>query len=114
MRVLLRKLTHSHLLTKFQHRFWKIHPTKGSSLLTTFIIPLGKYCHNVLAFGISRASEHYQKVIKENLIDCEGTVVETDDIFLHMYDIYTYMAKPAKPNKNMIKDYVRSLESFST
>ena len=40
----------------------------------------------MLPFGISPASEHYQKVIKENLSDCEGTVVDIDDILIHSID----------------------------
>ena len=55
-------------------------------MLTTFITPFGKYCYNVLPFGISPASEHYQKVMKENLSDCEGTVVDIDDILVHGTD----------------------------
>ena len=54
--------------------------------MTTFITPFEKYCYNVLLFGISPASEHYQKVMKENLSDCEGTVVEIDDILVHGTD----------------------------
>ena len=45
--------------------FWQIPLTKESSLLTTFITPFGKHCYNVLPFGISPASEHYQKVMKK-------------------------------------------------
>ena len=40
----------------------------------------------MLPFGISPASEHYQKVMKENLSDCEGTVVDIDDILVHGTD----------------------------
>ena len=36
--------------------------------------------------GISPASEHYQKVMKENLSDCEGTVADIDDILIHGTD----------------------------
>ena len=55
-------------------------------MLTTFITPFGKYCYNVLPFCISPASEHYQKMMKENLSDCEGTVVDNNDILIHGAD----------------------------
>ena len=37
----------------------------------------------MLSFGISPASEYYQKVMKENLSDCEGTVVDIDGTLVH-------------------------------
>ena len=70
---ILAQLSGSKVFTKLDcnSRFWQILLTKESSLLTTFITPFGKYCYNVLPFGISPVSEHYQKVMKENLSDCE-------------------------------------------
>ncbi|KAI3373366.1 hypothetical protein L3Q82_006673 [Scortum barcoo] len=41
--------------------FWHIPLSKESSLLTTFITPLGRYCYNRLCLGISSAPEHFQK-----------------------------------------------------
>ena len=61
---------------------------------TAFMIPFG-------TFGISSASEHYLKVIKENLSDCERTVVDTDDILIHV-----------KINNNTMKDYGRSCKGL--
>ena len=40
----------------------------------------------MLPFGISPASEHYQKVTKGNLSNCEATVVDIDDILIHGAD----------------------------
>ena len=95
---ILAQLSGSKVFTKLDCNsgFWKIPLTKESSLLTTSITPFGKYCYNVLPFGISPASEHYQKVMKENLSHCEGTVVDTDDILVYGTD-----------KKNTMKDYVR-------
>ena len=53
---------------------------------TSFITSFGKFCYNVLPIGISPASEHYQKVMKENLSDCDGTIVDIDDILIHGID----------------------------
>ena len=85
---ILAQLSGSKVFTKLDCNsgFWQIPLTKGSSLLTTFITRFGKYCYNVLPSGISPASEHYQKVMKENLIDCEGAVVDIDDILIHGTD----------------------------
>ena len=55
-------------------------------MLTTLITPFGKYCYNVLPFGISPASEHYQKGMKVNLRGYEGTVVDIDDILVQGAD----------------------------
>ena len=97
MRTLLGKPTHSQVLTAqlsgskvftrldCNSGFWQIPLTKVSSLLTIFITAFGKYCYNGLRFGISPASERYQKVMKENLSDCEGTV-DIDDIVIQGTD----------------------------
>ena len=37
----------------------------------------------MLSFGISSASEHYQKVMKDNLSECERAVADNDDILIH-------------------------------
>lgn len=41
--------------------FWQIPLSKESSLLTLFITPFGRYCFNHLPFGITSASEHFQR-----------------------------------------------------
>ena len=55
---ILAQLSGSKVFTKLDCNsgFWQIPSTKESSLLT-FITPFGKYCYNVLPFGISPASE---------------------------------------------------------
>ena len=37
--------------------FWQIKLSEGSKKLTTFITPWGRYCFNVLPYGISSGSE---------------------------------------------------------
>ena len=41
--------------------FWQIKLSERSKPLTTFITPWGRYCFNVLPFGISSGSEKFQK-----------------------------------------------------
>lgn len=41
--------------------FWQIPLAEQSRPLTTFITPFGRYCSNKLPFGISSASEVYQR-----------------------------------------------------
>ncbi len=60
--------------------FWQIPLSKESKLLTTFIIPFGRYAFNRLPFGISSAPEHFQRRISQMLEGCEGVVCHADDI----------------------------------
>ena len=41
--------------------FWQIKLSESSRPLTTFITPWGRYCFNVLPYGISSGSEKFQK-----------------------------------------------------
>lgn len=51
-----------------------------SSLVTTFITHRGRFCYNRLPFGISCASEVFQRKMEEILDGCAGVVVYQDDI----------------------------------
>ena len=63
--------------------FWQIELTKESSLLTTFITPFGRYCFNRLPFGITSASEYFQKRMSEILQGIEGVVCLIDDVLVY-------------------------------
>ena len=63
--------------------FWQIPLDRGSTLLTTFITPYGRYCFNRLPFGITSAPEHFQRRMSEILIDLEGVVSMMDDVLVH-------------------------------
>ena len=52
--------------------FWQIKLSEGSKPLTTFIIPWGRYCFNVLPYGISSRSEKFQKYMSRILEGLEG------------------------------------------
>ena len=40
--------------------FWQVSLSKESRLLTTFIMPYGRFCFNKLPFGITSGPEHFQ------------------------------------------------------
>ena len=72
--------------------FWQIPLSKESTPITTFITPWGRY-FNVLAFGITPASEHFQKQLEMILQNCEGICVEIDDILVHGKDMKEHDAR---------------------
>ena len=59
----LAQLTGAKKFTKLDanSRFWQIPLAKTSRLLTTFITSVGRFCFNKLPFGISCATELFQK-----------------------------------------------------
>ena len=62
--------------------FWQVPLSPESRPLTTFITPMGRYCFNKLPFGLSSASEHFQKRMNELLVDIPGVVCQIDDILI--------------------------------
>ena len=60
--------------------FWMIPLTEQTELLTTFITPHGRYCFHRLPFGISSATEHFQRRMQECLVGAEGVIIRTDDV----------------------------------
>ena len=60
--------------------------SKESRLLTTFIIPWGRFCLNRLPYGISTGSEQFQKCMNELLEELEGVEVQIDDIIVYGVD----------------------------
>lgn len=63
--------------------FWKSPLSKESARISAFITPWGRYHFNVLPFGITPASEHFQKQLEIILQDCEGVCIEIDDILVY-------------------------------
>ena len=61
---------------------WQIPLSGESALLTSFIIPFGHCCFNLLPFGITSAPEHFQKRMSTILRDMEGVVCLIDDILI--------------------------------
>ena len=58
------------------------NPTRNSHLLTTFITPFGRYCFNVLPFGITSAPELFQRRISSVLQGLPGVVCMMDDVLI--------------------------------
>ena len=66
--------------------FWQIPLSEQSRLLTTFIIPMGRFCFNKLPFRISSAPEHFQKCMPAILEGLPGVVCQMDDVLIHGKD----------------------------
>jgi len=56
---------------------------EDSILLTTFVIPFGRFCFNRLPFGISPAPEIFQRIMLDILEDLDGVICRMDDILIH-------------------------------
>ena len=61
--------------------YWAVPLHAESRLLTTFITPMGRYCFKRLPFGISCASEIFQRVMND-LLKGTGAIVWQDDILI--------------------------------
>jgi hypothetical protein len=62
--------------------FWQTNLATESRPLTTFTTPFGRYCCNRLPFGISSASEFFQKLMSETLEGFPGVVCHMDDVLV--------------------------------
>ena len=69
-------------LVDIKSSFWHVPLDEPSSLLTTFNTPVGRMKWNRMPFGISVASEEFQRRIDENLEGLEGTKAIADDILI--------------------------------
>ena len=70
----------SHLDLTAGYYHLKLHPQ--STKLTTFITPFGRYCFKRLPFGISSASEIFQRTMTELFEGIDGVVTSQDDILV--------------------------------
>ena len=62
--------------------FWQVELAPESSLLTTFITPLGRFCFNRMPFGITSAPEYFQRRMSKIVEGLEGVVCMVDDILV--------------------------------
>ena len=70
--------THLDLTSGYYH----IELDPNSTKLTTFITPYGRYCFKRLPFGISSASETFQRRMTELLEGIDGVEASQDDILV--------------------------------
>ena len=62
--------------------FWQIPLSTDSSLLTSFLIPFGRYCFNRLPFGITSAPKHFQQRMSALLDELDGVMCMVDDVLV--------------------------------
>lgn len=82
----LSKLKGSKIFSKLDANsgFWQLPLDEESKLLTTFICPeRGRFAFNRLPFGISSASEIFQRTMSQILEGIPGTICHMDDILIH-------------------------------
>jgi hypothetical protein len=65
-----------------QEAYWHIRLDEESSLLTTKIIPFGRYRWARLPFGLNVSSEIFQRKLNEARSDLEGIFTIADDIII--------------------------------
>ena len=85
---MLGRLAGSTVFTKLDANsgFWQIKLAWESRPLTTFITPWGRFCFNVLPFGISSGSEKFQKTMNQILLGLEGVECNIDNVLVHGKD----------------------------
>ena len=62
--------------------FWQLPLDQASARLTTFITPVGRYYFNRMPYGLSSATEIFQKKLYELLRNIKGAIVDIDDILI--------------------------------
>ena len=80
----LAQLTGAQVFTKLDANsgFWQIPIARKSQLLTTFIIPFGRYCFNKLPFGITSVPELFQQRMNSMLSGLSGVLCLMDDVLI--------------------------------
>ncbi len=66
--------------------YWQMPLDEQSSRLTTFITPFGRYRFTRVPFGITSASEIYQREMNRILNGIQGVEVYQDDVMIHSKD----------------------------
>jgi hypothetical protein len=63
--------------------FHQVELTGDSMPLTMFTTPFGRWCYRRLPYGISSASEVYQRKILQVIGDADGTATLVDDVLIY-------------------------------
>lgn len=82
---ILPELAKARIFTKLdlKNGFWQVKLHKNSRELTTFWTPFGRYCWNVLPFGLAPSPEIFQCRQKEIVEGLVGVEVLADDILVY-------------------------------
>ena len=83
--------------------YWQLPLDEESALLTTFITPKGRYCFRRLPFGISSASEIFQREMTRIVNDIEGACAYQDDIIVYGMTAEEHDARLAKCQQKLTK-----------
>ncbi|KAL6483174.1 hypothetical protein MHYP_G00080460 [Metynnis hypsauchen] len=80
----LAQLNGARFFTKLDARsgFWQIPLAQESRELTTFITPFGRFCFNVLPFGVNSGPEHFQRRMSQLLTGLKGVICHADDVLV--------------------------------
>ena len=78
-----------------------------SRLLTTFITPMGRFCFKRMPFGISSASEIFQRRMSDMFGDMECVAVNQDDILIGGLDRVDHDARVARVEKILRENNVQ-------
>ena len=85
--------------------------------MTTFITPWGRFCFNVLPFGVSSGSEKFQKTMNQILLGLEGVECNIDVVLVHGKDQHQHDERPEAVLKRLLEaDVTLNLDKcvFST
>ena len=63
--------------------FFQVPLDKDSQLLTAMLTPEGIYVHNVLAMGLSLASDVFEQIIRDIIKDLRGVINIADDLLVY-------------------------------
>eukprot|EP00057_Strongylocentrotus_purpuratus_P020155 XP_011674629.1 PREDICTED: uncharacterized protein LOC105443305 [Strongylocentrotus purpuratus] len=73
--------------------YWQLPLTKASSHYTTFNSPFGRYRYKVMPFGISSASEVWQRAMTDEFGQLDGVEIVADDILVWGKDTVQHDAR---------------------
>lgn len=65
-----------------KNAFYQVEVKEACRHITTFITSKGLFRYKRLMFGISNAPEHFQKILENMLLPCDGVVNFIDDILV--------------------------------